>query len=129
MVIQHHQYSIVFQMKEKHDGDHLGNRFHRTLTVCTGTNKLNEHNKSKYHCRGGGRVTYSWWSQRLVECDDGSTSSIKDSVVPGINVPDQTGCGDAVNISIDTQISFAIKVEIIQRDKDGGCLEKFDRIK
>ena len=53
---------------------------------------------------------------------------MKDGVSIGIKVPDQTGRGDAVDVSFDAKIGFAIHVEIIQGDKDRGCLEEFDRI-
>ncbi len=42
-------------------------------------------------------------------------------------MPDQTGRGDAVDVSVDAKIGFAVNVEIIQGDKDGGFLEEFDR--
>lgn len=43
-------------------------------------------------------------------------------------MPDHTGRGDGVDVSIDAKIGFTIHVEIIQGDKDGGFFEKFDRV-
>jgi len=43
-------------------------------------------------------------------------------------VPDQTGRGDVVDVSVDTKIGPAINVEIIQGDKDGGFPPELDRV-
>jgi len=68
-------------------------------------------------------------SQLLVECDHSGTSKINDGVTPGGNMPDQTGRGDAINPSVDAKIGFAINVDGVQGNEDGGFLEEFARIK
>jgi len=75
--------------------------------------------KSEQHIyRAEGRVTHHSWSQSSVECNDTGLSGIKDSVGPGINVPDQSSLGDVVDMGIDAKICPAVDVEKVQGDED-----------
>ena len=73
-------------------------------------------------------VTYHAWRQTLVECNDTDASTIKDGVIPGIDMTDQSGPGDSIDVGFDAKISLAVDVDEIQRDEDGWILPEPDRI-
>lgn len=64
----------------------------------------------------------------LVECNDSGARRIKNSVIPRVNVPSQTGRGNGVDVSVDAKICLAINIKAVQRDKDRGVLPEFNRV-
>ena len=64
----------------------------------------------------------------LVECDDSGASRIKKSIIPRVNVPSQAGRGNAIDVSVDAEISLTIDVDGVQGDEDRWVLPEFNRV-